>query len=82
VDCFNLTIKYGGVVVNAVIHKAVGSETHVIDDSYILTLSNPIFLPPAYSPALVYFGRKRGWWVICNYLTVLKEKNINENRNS
>jgi hypothetical protein len=42
-----------------------------------LTLSNPIFLPPAYSPALVYFGRERGWWITCNYPTVLKEKNRN-----
>jgi hypothetical protein len=37
-----------------------------------LTLSNPIFLPPTYSPALIYFGRERGWWVTCNYPTVLK----------
>jgi hypothetical protein len=43
--------------------------------SWSLTLSNPIFLPPAYSPALIYFGRERGWWVTCNYPTVLKEKN-------
>jgi hypothetical protein len=42
-----------------------------------LTLSNPIFLPPVYSPALIYFRRKRGWWVACNYPPVLKEKNIN-----
>jgi hypothetical protein len=42
-----------------------------------LTLSNPIFLPPAYSPVLNYFGRERGWRVTCNYPTVLKEKNIN-----
>jgi hypothetical protein len=42
-----------------------------------LTLSNPIFLPPAYSPAVIYFGRERGWWVTCNYPTVLKDKNIN-----
>jgi hypothetical protein len=47
-----------------------------------LTLSNSIFLPPAYSPALVYFGRERGWWVTCNYATVLKENNINRNRKS
>jgi hypothetical protein len=40
----------------------------------ILTLSNPIFLPPAYSPALIYFGWERGWWITCNYHTVLKEK--------
>jgi hypothetical protein len=36
-----------------------------------LTLSNPIFLPPAYSLALIYFGRERGW-ITCNYPTVLK----------
>jgi hypothetical protein len=42
-----------------------------------LTLSNPIFLPPAYSPALINFGRERGWWITCNYPTVLKEKNRN-----
>jgi hypothetical protein len=35
-----------------------------------LTLSDPIFLPPAYSPALIYFGRERGWWITCNYPTV------------
>jgi hypothetical protein len=44
---------------------------------HTLTLSNPIFLPPTYSQALIYFGRERGWWVTCNYPTVLKEKNIN-----
>jgi hypothetical protein len=27
----------------------------------VLTLSNPIFLPTAYSPALICFGRERGW---------------------
>jgi hypothetical protein len=40
----------------------------------ILTLSNPIFLPPAYSPALIGFGRERRWWITCNYPTDLKEK--------
>jgi hypothetical protein len=40
-----------------------------------LTLSNPIFLPTAYSPALIYFGWKKCWWITCNYPTVLKEKN-------
>jgi hypothetical protein len=45
--------------------------------TWSLTLSNPIFLPPAYSPALIYFGQERGWWVTCNYPTVLKEKNRN-----
>jgi hypothetical protein len=41
-----------------------------------LTLSNPIFLPTAYSPALICFGQERGWWITCNYPTDLKEKNI------
>jgi hypothetical protein len=42
--------------------------------TFPLTLSNPIFLPTAYSPALIYFGRERGWCITCNYPTVLKEK--------
>jgi hypothetical protein len=45
----------------------------------ILILSNPIFLPPVYFSALIYFGRERGWWITCNYPTVLKEKNRNRN---
>jgi hypothetical protein len=36
----------------------------------ILTLSNPVFLPTAYSPALICLGRERGWWITCNYPTV------------
>jgi hypothetical protein len=46
----------------------------------VLTLSNPIFLPTAYSPALICFGRERGWWITCNYRTVLKEKNIEKQK--
>jgi hypothetical protein len=46
----------------------------------ILTLSNPIVLPTAYSPALIWFGRERGWWITCNYPTVLKEKNIEKQK--
>jgi hypothetical protein len=42
-----------------------------------LTLSNQIFLPPAYSPALNYFGLERGYWITCNYPTDLKKKNRN-----
>jgi hypothetical protein len=42
----------------------------------MLTLPNPIFLPTAYSPDLICFGRERGWWITCNYPTVLKEKNM------
>jgi hypothetical protein len=45
-----------------------------------LTLSNPIFLSTSYSPALLCFGRERGWWITCNYPTVLKEKNIEKQR--
>jgi hypothetical protein len=41
----------------------------------MLTISNPIFLPTAYSPALI-FGRERGWRITCNYPTILKEKNV------
>jgi hypothetical protein len=29
------------------------------------------------SPFLIYFGRERGWWITCNYPTVLKKKNRN-----
>jgi hypothetical protein len=59
------------------------NNIYFLKQSYMfrcLTLSNPTFLPPAYSPALIYFGRERGLWVTCNYPTVLKEKNINRNR--
>jgi hypothetical protein len=45
-----------------------------------LTLSNPIILPTAYSPALICFGWERGWWINCNYPTVLKEKNIQKQK--
>jgi hypothetical protein len=48
--------------------------------NFPLTLSNPIFLPTTYSPALIYFGRERGWWITCNYPTVLKEKNIEKQK--
>ena len=47
----------------------------------ILTLSNPIFLPTAYSPALTCFGRDRGWWITSNYPTLLKEKKKKTQRN-
>jgi hypothetical protein len=33
-------------------------------------------------PSSYLFGRERGWWVTCNYPTVLKEKIINRNRKS
>jgi hypothetical protein len=45
-----------------------------------LTLSNLIFLLATYSPALICFGRERGWWITCNYPTVLKEKNIEKQK--
>jgi hypothetical protein len=45
-----------------------------------LTLSSPIFLPTAYSPALICFGLERVWWITCNYPTVLKEENIEKQK--
>jgi hypothetical protein len=39
-----------------------------------LTLSNPIFLPTAYCPALIYCGRERGWWITCWLKSVLHEE--------
>ena len=39
-----------------------------------LTLSNPIFLPTAYSPALIYCGRERGWWITCWLKSILYEE--------
>jgi hypothetical protein len=46
----------------------------------VLTLSNPIFLPTTYSPALICFGRERVWWITCNYPTVLKKKNTEKQK--
>jgi hypothetical protein len=45
-----------------------------------LTLSNPLFLQTAYSPAFICFERERGWWIACNYPTVLKEKNTEKQK--
>jgi hypothetical protein len=42
------------------------------------TLSNPIFLPTTYCPALICFGRERGWWITCNYPTVFKREKHRE----
>jgi len=56
-----------------------GTPVHKIHNSALLSHSNPIFLPTAYSPAFICFGRERGWWITCNYPTVLKGKNINMN---
>jgi hypothetical protein len=46
----------------------------------MLTLSNLIFLPTAYSLALICFERERGWWITFNYPTVLKEKNTEKQK--
>jgi hypothetical protein len=59
-------------------HYVLFSISFLAHISELLSLSNPIFLPPAYSPPLIYFGRERGWWVTCNYPTVLKEKTETE----
>ena len=40
----------------------------------ILILSNPVFLPTAYSPAVIYCGRERGWWITCWLKSVLHEE--------
>jgi hypothetical protein len=58
-------------------HVAKQVNTSETSDKY-LTLPNPIFLPPAYSPALIYFGRERGWWITCNYPAVIKRKTYTE----
>ena len=42
--------------------------------SWDLTLSNPIFLPTAYSPALIYHGWERGWWITCWLKSVIHEE--------
>ena len=41
-----------------------------------LTLSNPIFLPTAYSPALIYFGQEGGWWITCDYNHLFTSKHM------
>jgi hypothetical protein len=46
----------------------------------VLTFSNPIFLTTAYSSAIICFGRKRGWWITCNYPRVFKEKIIEKQK--
>jgi len=51
-----------------------------VTTALLLTLFNPIFLPTAYSPALICLGRGRGWWITCNYPTDLKEKNIEKQK--
>jgi hypothetical protein len=51
-----------------------------LNDCCNLTLSNPIFLPTAYYPALICFGRERGWWITRNYPAVLKEKNTEKQK--
>jgi hypothetical protein len=38
------------------------------------------FLPPAHSPALICFGRERGWRITSNYPTVVKEKNMEKQK--
>jgi hypothetical protein len=47
---------------------------------FLLTLSNQFFPPTAYSPALICFGREGGWWITCNYPAVLKEKNMEKQK--
>jgi hypothetical protein len=69
------TIRYKRVFTVLILAMICYCSISSISASHI-TLSNPIFLPTAYSPALICFGRERGWWITCNYPTALKEKNI------
>jgi hypothetical protein len=56
------------------------NNCHRVATQLRLTLSNPIFLPTAYSPALICCGQERDLWITCNYSTVLKEKNIEKQK--
>jgi hypothetical protein len=56
----------------------IPTNAHGSSMKLILTLSNPIFQPTANSPALICFGQGKGWWITCNYPTVLKEKKNKE----
>jgi hypothetical protein len=58
----------------------VNPPLHATSLVFSLTLSNPIFLLTAYSPALICFGRQSGWWITCNYPTVLKEENTEKQK--
>jgi hypothetical protein len=58
--CFKLNKTASGT--HQMLKEAFGEQA--------LTLSNPIFLPPTYSPALIYFGREISWWITHNYPTV------------
>jgi hypothetical protein len=60
------------------IKNIVAEKTYYIFT--VLTLSNPNFLPTAYFPALICFGRERGRWITCNYPTVLKEENMEKQK--
>jgi hypothetical protein len=75
-DCIEIYMKSVGV-------KKWAEErslwTTIVKEA-ILILSNLIFLPTAYSPALICFGRWRGWWITCNYPTVLKEKIVEKQK--
>jgi hypothetical protein len=79
-DTLNITCNF--LYCNHQVHRDFLNTLYIQCDVRLLSLSNPIFLPPAYSPALIYFGQERGWCITCNYPTVLKEKNINRNRKS
>jgi hypothetical protein len=56
------------------------SERNFTHKEAKLSLSNPIFHATAYSPALICFGWERGWWITCNYPTVLKEKSMEKQK--
>jgi hypothetical protein len=71
-------------IVKQKFHTRISYTSNYVGQSYylpnLLTFSNPIFLPTAYSPALICFGREKGWWITCNYPTVLRDKNIEKQK--
>jgi hypothetical protein len=69
----NIIFQYFGEV-------ALNGTQFLMVHTVLLTLSNPMFLPTAYSPALICFGQERGWWITCNYPTVLKAKNMEKQK--
>ena len=58
------------------LHLVSPRNSHItlLVDSRKLTLSSPIFLPTAYSPALIYCGWERGRWITCWLKSVLHEE--------
>jgi hypothetical protein len=73
--------RYSNFPLHNTLNNVCWYDTKLCSKIYVsLTLSNPIFLPTAHTPALIHFGWERGWWITCNYPTVLKEQNIEKQK--